>query len=260
MLAKIPLATIIASLTIILAASAHGFHLRTGAWLQNAVVLLKVVCLVLFLILAIIFRPEKGWQSGNLATLPLANASSLSVFAAMMGSLVWISLSYTGFNAAIYLAGELPKGDRRIPLSMWIATLIVTFLYMALNAVFLYAIPAEKLAGNEEFVADVAQAIGGGSLEGLIRFAIVISSATAVLAMLMAGPRVYAQMAADGVMPRLFAARRQIPHRAIVIQAALSLIVVWVAKLNDLIGYLGLTLSAWHIGDRQYLVAAKQAA
>ncbi len=234
----------VASLTIILAALAHAVHLRTGAWLQNVVVLMKVVCLLIFLIIALIFGPEKGWQSGSLEALPLKDASWLAILTAMMGSLVWISLSYTGFNAAVYLAGELPKGDRRIPLSMWVASLIVTALYMALNAVFLFAIPAEKLAGNEEFVAEVAKAIGGGSLEGLIRFAIIISSATAVLAMLMAGPRVYAQMASDGVMPKLFAARKTVPRRAIAVQAILSLIVVWIAPLNDLIGYLGLTLSA----------------
>ncbi|MFO0925244.1 MAG: APC family permease [Pirellulales bacterium] len=234
----------VASLTIVLAAIAHAVHLQTGAWLQNVIVLLKVVCLVLFLVVGVTFGPEQGWQSGSLTPLPLEGASFWTILAAMMGSLVWISLSYTGFNAAIYLAGELPEGDKRIPLSMWMATLIVTFLYVALNAVFLYAIPAKELAGNEEFVAIVARAIGGGSLEGMVRFAIVISSATAVLAMLMAGPRVYAQMAADGVMPKLFAARKRIPRWAIAVQAGLSLIVVWVAQLQQLITYLGLTLSA----------------
>ncbi len=60
----------------------------------------------------------------------------------------------------------------------------------------------------------------------------------------MAGPRVYAQMAADRVMPKLFASRKGIPRRAIMTQAILSIIVCWVTGLPDLIGYLGLTLSA----------------
>jgi amino acid transporter len=126
---------------------------------------------------------------------------------------------------------------------MWAATLIVTFFYVALNAVFLYAIPAEKIAGNTSFVADVARAIGGQSLEWLMRLAIVLSQVTSVFAMLMAGPRVYSQMAHDGVMPKLFGHQGDTPRVAIAIQAVLSIVVVWTTKLEELIGYLGLTLT-----------------
>ena len=239
-----PTPKIVASATILVFAIAHAVHLKSGAWLQNLVVLLKLVCLTLFLAVAALFGPEKGWQSGVLESSTVSQGEGLSILMTMLGSLVWISLSYTGFNAAIYLAGEIPNGDKLVPRSILIATILVTVFYLLLNAVFLYALPAEEIAGKKAFVAGVARAIGGGSLEGLIRLAIVLSSITSVQAMLMAGPRVYAQMAADRVMPKLFASKKGIPRRAIMTQAILSIIVCWVTGLPDLIGYLGLTLSA----------------
>ncbi len=155
---------IVASVTILVFAIAHAIHLKSGAWLQNLVVVLKLVCLTFFLAVAALFGPEKGWQSGVLESSTINEGASFSLWLTMLGSLVWISLSYTGFNAAVYLAGEIPNGDKLVPRSMLIATLLVTIFYLLLNAVFLYALPAEEIAGKKAFVAGVARAIGGGSL------------------------------------------------------------------------------------------------
>ena len=233
----------IASGLIFLSAMLHGIHLQAGAWVQNGVVIAKLMGLVAFLVVAVGSGPAEGWSDGRMAVDPLAGATGMEVAWGMLGSLVWISLSYTGFNASIYLAGEMAPGDKRVTRSMWIAALVVTTLYLLLNAVFLYAIPAARVAGNESFVADAALAIGGRWLAEIVRWTIVLSSVTSVLAMLMAGPRVYQQMARDGVLPRLLEGRGGIPREAIWIQAALSIAVVWASSLRTMIGYLGLTLS-----------------
>ncbi len=60
---------------------------------------------------------------------------------------------------------------------------------------FLVCHTAEKIISNERYVSEAARAIGSRMLESLIRVAIILSSGTSVLAMLMAGPRVYC---ADG--------------------------------------------------------------
>jgi amino acid transporter len=234
----------VATIAIIVAALLHAWHVKIGAWFQNGIVATKLVFLTLFLVVAVSIGPTAGWQSGELASATLKpDASLFQTLNMVFSALVWVVLAYTGFNASVYLAGEVPCGDRRVPRSMWLATLIVTFFYLALNAVFLYAIPPEKIAGNTSFVADVARAIGGQNLEWLMRFAIVLSQVTSVFAMLMTGPRVYAQMANDGVMPKVFVSRGGIPRVAIFIQALLSIIVVWMSTLESLLSYLGLTLT-----------------
>jgi APA family basic amino acid/polyamine antiporter len=50
-------------------------------------------------------------------------------------------------------------------------------------------------------------------------------------------------MAEDGVMPKIFVSRGGIPRVAIVIQALLSIVVVWLSSLESLLSYLGLTLT-----------------
>jgi APA family basic amino acid/polyamine antiporter len=65
---------------------------------------------------------------------------------------------------------------------------------------------------------------------------------TSVSAMVMAGPRVYAQMAEDGLMPAVLRFRGSVPTGAIALQAALAIAVVWMTGLRELLSYLGFTL------------------
>ncbi len=61
--------------------------------------------------------------------------------------------------------------------------------------------------------------------------------------MVMSGPRVYSQMARDGVLPRIFARGGEAPTLAVLLQAGLAVVVVWLSELAELLGYLGFTLS-----------------
>ena len=65
---------------------------------------------------------------------------------------------------------------------------------------------------------------------------------TSISAMVMAGPRVYARMAEDGLFPRIFAVRGDVPAAAVVLQLTLALVVVWISGLAQLLGYIGFTL------------------
>lgn len=66
---------------------------------------------------------------------------------------------------------------------------------------------------------------------------------TSVSAMIMIGPRVYAKMADDGLMPPLLKLQGEIPRAAIVMQSLLALVVVWISTLRELLSYLGFMLS-----------------
>ncbi|MGN6546819.1 MAG: hypothetical protein ACTHK7_17315, partial [Aureliella sp.] len=88
------------------------------------------------------------------------------------------------------------------------------------------------------------EALGGAGMQTLTRGIIALAVLSSVFGMLLAGPRVYLQMARDGVMPRFLNTAGEVPRLAIVTQAALSIAVVWLAQLDQIIGYLGMTLSA----------------
>jgi amino acid transporter len=222
---------------VALAALLHGFRVRTGALTQNVAVVLKVTLLGGFLL----FAAYVALTAGAAPAPPQATAFSLTAFA---GSLVWISLSYSGFNAAVYVAGEAKDPERNAPRALWIGTALVTALYVALNAAFVYLPPFESVVGREDIAAAAAQAIGGDGAAAAIRFITVVALVTSVFSLIMAGPRVYAKMADDGVFPRFFRFGGQgAPTAAIVGQAALAIVVIALSDLRGLLGYLGFTLS-----------------
>jgi APA family basic amino acid/polyamine antiporter len=85
--------------------------------------------------------------------------------------------------------------------------------------------------------------IGGERFSWFVRIVIVMSLFTSVSALVMTGPRVYAKMADDGFLPQRFCFEGAPPVRAIWFQALLAVIAICFTSLQDLLGYLGLTLS-----------------
>jgi len=225
------------SAMVALAALLHGVRVQAGALSQNIVVGIKVTLLLAF----VAFAAWVAMTQGTAPAHPPATPFSLSVFA---GSLVWISLSYSGFNAAVYVAGEARDAQRNAPRALWMGTLIVTGLYLALNAAFVYLPPFDAVVGREDVAAAAAQAIGGQTAAVAMRVVIVLALVTSVFSLVMAGPRVYARMADDGVFPGFFRfGGAGAPTAAIVAQAVLAIAVIALSDLRGLLSYLGFTLS-----------------
>jgi len=234
-LADLPSGTI-ASLAIVIGALLHGAYARFGTPIQNAMVVGKFILMLGFFSVAASSYPD-SWQ-GLTPTAP--SAFPWSAFAV---SLMWISLSYSGFNAAIYVASEVRKPQVNVARSLWIATVLVTILYVILNTIFLFASAPEAIIGQKEVAVIAARSIGGVNFESLIRAVILVSLATSVSAMMMSGPRVYAKMADDGALPSWFRFQTDAPSFAIAFQAVLAIAVVQVSTLQRLLSYLGFTLS-----------------
>jgi APA family basic amino acid/polyamine antiporter len=226
-----------ASVMVIAAAFLHGIRVPTGAVSQNVAVVLKLVLCAGFLAFA-------GYVAMTVGPAPAPAGVGPFSLAAFAGSLVWISLSYSGFNAAVYVAGEARDAQRTAPRALWVGTLIVTVLYVALNAAFVYLPPFEAVAGRQDVAAAAGLAIGGEAAAFFIRLITVLALVTSVFSLVMAGPRVYARMAEDGVFPRFFRFSGDGPPTAAIFgQALFGILVIAMSDLRGLLGYLGFTLS-----------------
>jgi amino acid transporter len=232
----------LATLVVIGAGLLHGRHRHGGVLSQNLTVAVKLTLIVAFLLYAGLTVFTAQWQGGPVLAPGEQSPAPFSLWAFAV-TLMWISLSYSGFNAAIYVAGEVDHADVLVPRAMVMGTLIVTVLYLALNAVFVYAPAPETIVRQQDVAARAAFALGGASLAFAVRVIIVMALLTSVSAMVMAGPRVYARMADDGVLPALFRTHGETPRAAIALQVVLAIIVIWLAELQELLSYLGFTLS-----------------
>ncbi len=229
----------LASLVVILGALIHGFRIQLGAKVQNITVGLKLGMLVIFLIVSLMSFFRDQWICPHQSLITSPSKGALSSFAK---ALIWISLSYSGFNAAVYVASEA-KSSRIVALSLVIGTALVTLLYLLLNAAFVLAPPLHVTSGNADIAAQAAAWIGGPSFAQFTRVIIVFALLTSVLSMMMAGPRVYSKMAADGVLPSVFEIKNTRAWPAVFLQMILALLLILIGSLQTLLSYLGLTLS-----------------
>ncbi len=236
----IPNSAAIAS--ILLFGVGHAFLVKLFASLQNLIVGIKLLALGTFLIIAATKIPSRTWHWEAVGT-DLPELWSKATLLAMAGSVMWISLSYAGFNAAVYIASEVKDPERTVPRSLWMGTALVTVLYVLLNAAFVTATPASEIIGKNDVAAISAKAIGGSSLEGLIRVAISLGTLSSVAGMIMTGPRVFSQMADDGVFPAMFRTGPSSISRTVILQTVIALGLVLASNLRELIGYLSTTLA-----------------
>jgi len=233
---------VLVALAIIVALTlAHLRGLGPGRVLQNVLAGAKVSALVVFL--AVGFSVGRG-AVGHLAE--VGPAGSFGAPALLM-ALIPVMFTYSGWNAAAYVAEEVRDPGRNVPLALGLGTLAVVAIYLGLNALYIYALPVGELAHIQGTLIDtVAERLFGFAAGSLIAAFTILSIAASVSAMIIAGPRVYFAMARDG----LFAApvgrihpRFRAPTWAIVAQALWSGVLVLSGTLSQLVSYTGFALA-----------------
>ncbi len=121
---------------------------------------------------------------------------------ALAGAMMPIYFTYSGWNAAAYLAGELREPGKDLARGLLGGALFVSLVYLALNAVFLAVVPAEQLAGSTTAGADAARLLLGPLAERVLALLVATAVLGSVNVTLMTGSRVYYAMACDGLAPR----------------------------------------------------------
>jgi APA family basic amino acid/polyamine antiporter len=219
-------------------AALHALHVQRGAWVQNLAVLAKLLLIAVLL----------GWAGARLRPAPSPPSVHVSV-GSFAVALLWVSFSYSGWNAAVYVGSEVRDPERTLPRVMALGAVLVTVIYLALNAVFVLAAPVEQLAGKLEIGRTAALALGGRGLANFVTALIALALATCISSMMMAGPRVYARMADDECLPGWFRfPAHGPPRRAILLQASLALAMLWTATFQSLLTYVGFTLGLCSAG------------
>ena len=195
---------------------------------------LKVVLIAAFLI--------AGFLMG--APQPISFAPSASDLAHIASApfaigLVFVMYSFSGWNAATYIIGEMRMPQRNLPRAMLTGTSIVLLLYVALNAVFLRTAPIDSLAGQID-VASIAGSYIFGDLGGRIVAAMIcIGLVSSISAMMWIGPRVMMTMGEDIPAIRLFARKsgNGAPAYAILFQLAVATVMLFTRSFEAVLDF-----------------------
>ena len=180
-----------------------------------------------------------------IALTPIAGDFGLISSGAFAVSLIYVSYGYAGWNAATYLSGETANPQKTLPWILGLGTLIVTVLYISLNAVFLKAAPAADMVGKVEIAFIAAKSIFGDVTAngfGIVMAALLIST---VSAMTIAGPRVLQAIGEDFPLFRPFAAcnRDGIPFRAIWLQSLVAIFFILTSSFESILVFAGFTVA-----------------
>ena len=211
----------------------RGLHL--GSFTQNILSMSKLLAIGALLVAGF------SWGSGSWSNMtplfpdlvPPGNLSALGV------ALIPIIFAYTGWNAVAYIASEVRTPETTLPRSALLGTMITMGVYLALNLLYLYALPVAGLTGVVQVGDVVADALFAGA-GWVIAVLIAISIASALNVMVLTGGWIYFAMSRDGVFfPRAadLHPRFRVPGHSLLLQAAWTSVLILSGTFEQLLTY-----------------------
>jgi APA family basic amino acid/polyamine antiporter len=221
-------------------AAVHLWGREITSAFQNVSTLLKVALIVAFVAAAFAFS---GPQQISFAPTPADLGHIASPAFAV--SLAYVMYSYAGWNAATYITGEVRDPERTLPASIVAAVVLVTLLYVAVNAVFLYSTPIDRLRGHEEVALIAGQQVFGETGGRIVGAVICIGLVPSISAMMWLGPRVTTTMGEDFQLLSMFARKtgRGVPAVAILFQLAVVTLLLLTQSFQSIVQFIQFSLT-----------------
>lgn len=205
-----------------------------GACVQNVFTLLKLLALGVVVWLAV----APGVPAAvAVAPAPAPVGSAVGILGM---ALVPILFSYGGWQQTNYIAEELRDPERNLPKALVAGVLIVVVVYLGANVAYLRALGIGGLAASAAPAADTMDLWFGATGRRLMSAGIVVSTFGFLALVILASPRVYQAMAADGVFPQAFARlhpRTRTPVLALALQAGWALALLSWGSYGDLLDW-----------------------
>jgi APA family basic amino acid/polyamine antiporter len=229
--ARLGAAVLIAALTVF-----HAVGLRSSKWTQNGLVILKGLLVLAFVALGLSLG-DNDWPTWVPASDPAGGALPFAT------SLFFVAYAFSGWNAAAYAAEEFRAPRRDVPRAMLIGCALVGLAYLLVNWILVANLTPERariVFQYEEARVTlghlVVQDIVGDAGSNAVSVGIAAIMVSSTSAMLLVGPRVYAEMARDGFLPALLRGKPGAPPRAsVILQGALAILLLYVHTIGELL-------------------------
>ena len=198
--------------------------IRQGSRLQTIVTGAKLAAIALLIVGGLLLSP-----GADVSAFAEASADQLVGPSDILLALVAGLFAFGGWHMVTYTAEETVDPERTIPRSLVLGTIIVTICYVALNVIYLRVLSIERVTASTRIAADAAEVLVGPVGATLVAALVIVSTFGALNGIILAGPRVYFSMAADGLLFRWAASlhpRFGTPARAILLQAAWACVLV----------------------------------
>ena len=180
---------------ILLLTAVNYLGLREGAAVQNLLAVIRIGSILVFVALGLMVETHTPVAFSS--TLPASGL--LTAFGVAMIAALW---TYDGWYGPTFSAGEMRHPQRTLPLGLIGGTGLIMLLYVAINVVYLRALPLEQAAATPRIAETTAAVLFGPGGARLMSLAVVISTFGCLSATILYSSRIYLPMAEDGVFFR----------------------------------------------------------
>ncbi len=225
---------------IVLIGLMHSFTIRNSSRFQNISTFIKIAFIVTLIIIGLALNSSPP-HNALLFSNSWKNEITSTGFAV---SMVFVSFAYTGWNASAYIADEIDRPHRNLPLSLIASTLFVSLTYILFQLVLLKNATVGQLAGKED-----VSFISFSNLLGLnggkwVSIFIAIQLVATISSYLWVGPRVTWAMASEYLLWKPLSKRNEhgIPVAALWLHVLISVGLALSGSFKDVLLYAGFVL------------------
>jgi len=155
-----------------------------------------------------------------------ASALSGNMAGALGMGMVFVLLTYGGWNEAAYLSGELRDPGRNMRRVLLIGAAVVSSVYVLANLAYLHIFGLEGLRQTHAVGAELMRIVAGPMAAVLLSLMVCVAALSTINATILTGARVYYALGRDVPQLAMLGAwndRGETPARALVLQGAITL-------------------------------------
>lgn len=234
-------AQVLAIVIIVLLMIANTLGLKYGKAVQNAFTVAKIGALLALIVLGLTMGANSAaitanfhpmWMAHQVVSLApgLTAATGTGLFIAVCISQTGSLFSADSWHDITFVAPEVKRPHRNLPLSLLIGTALVIVLYLLANVAYLVTLPlpAMQHAADDRIATAVLRVVFPRFGAAFMAGAIMISTFGTVNALTLAGARASYAMSKDGLFFRIAGRlnRARVPGWALLLQGIWSVLLV----------------------------------
>ena len=223
---------------------------KGGKMIQTTFTVIKLLSLFGLIIFGFLLAAKSGLWNANWADAwgmksraadgsVIGGVAGSAILGAIAASMVGSIFSSDAWNNVTFIAGEVRNPKRNIGLSLFLGTMIVTLIYVAINVMYVSVLPLQDIASAPQDRVAVAASIAIFGKIGayVIAVMIMISTFGCNNGLILAGARVYYTMAKDGLFFKKTGTlnKHEVPEFALWIQCVVAAILCLSGKYGDLL-------------------------
>lgn len=213
-----------------------SFSLKASSRFHNFFTLIKIAFIIVLIIVGIGISESE--TIGN--SLKLDDSWQKEIMLpAFATSLVFVTYSYTGWNSASYIAGEIKDVQKNLPKSLIVGTVFVTVCYLLVNFIMMKHAPVNQLAGKEDVMGEAANNMLGNTFGKVVNIFIALQLVATISGYLWVGSRLTQAFAKENRLWKSLSVgnKKEIPVRAIFAHAVIATLIILTGSFKEIFVY-----------------------